>query len=286
MILYLISIVFGLIIMLSLIILILLFDQKAITRIKARITKVSPTAYSWKERFYGILDAINVPDQISNVVDRQMLVQAGIQMTHRQFLSMWWLLSLVGVFLGFLIIGFGVRALIGSLFLIAIILLFAIGPKLYLQYRIKARRIAVERSLPDFLDMLTLNLEVGIGFVPALKRINSGNSGVLGEEMGRALIQLELGFSRREALRELSDRIPSLDVANFVEATLLSERLGTSLARTMRVQANMQRSRRCQRAEIQARTAPIRIIPALVFFFLPGLLLIYLAPPIINFLLR
>ncbi len=71
-----------------------------------------------------------------------------------------------------------------------------------------------------------------------------------------------------------------------MEAILLSERLGTSLARTMRVQADMLRTRRRQRAEVKAQTAPIRIIPALVFFFLPSLLLIYLAPPIINFLFR
>jgi tight adherence protein C len=84
----------------------------------------------------------------------------------------------------------------------------------------------------------------------------------------------------------LAKRIPSGDVEHFVEAILLAERLGTSLARTMRIQSSLMRTRRRQRAEVQAQTAPIRIIPALVFFFLPSLLLIYLAPPIINFLLR
>ena len=110
--------------------------------------------------------------------------------------------------------------------------------------------------------------------------------GALGEEMRGALIQIELGFSRQEALEDLTKRIPSSDVNQFVEAILLSERLGTSLARTLRVQSNLLRTRRRQRAEVKAQTAPIRIIPALVFFFLPSLLLIYLAPPIINFLLR
>ena len=109
---------------------------------------------------------------------------------------------------------------------------------------------------------------------------------MLNKEVEVALLQIELGFSQREALQELAWRVPSPDVKSFVEAILLSERLGTSLARTMRVQASLLRSRRRQRAEVKAQTAPIRIIPALVFFFLPSLLLIYLAPPIINFLLR
>lgn len=87
-------------------------------------------------------------------------------------------------------------------------------------------------------------------------------------------------------MEELVKRIPSSDVEHFVEAINLSEHLGTSLARTLRVQANLLRTRRRQCAEVKAQTAPIRIIPALVFFFLPSLLLIYLAPPIINFLFR
>ena len=69
-----------------------------------------------------------------------------------------------------------------------------------------------------------------------------------------------------------------------MDAILISDRLGTSRARTIRIQAGLSRERRRQRAENQTRPTPIRIIPALVFFFLPGLLLIYLAPPIINFL--
>jgi len=99
-------------------------------------------------------------------------------------------------------------------------------------------------------------------------------------------MRMDLGFSRQEALREMTDRIPYSNLDQFVEAIILSERLGTSLAKTLRVQAKMLRTGRRQRAETRAQTAPIRIIPALVFFFLPSLLLIFLAPPILNLLLR
>lgn len=288
---YLISITFGLIIFLSLMILFLMDDHKAKIHINSilfhgKTRFPSPSSYPWKDKFYDFLEAMIIPDPISRAVDEQKVIWSGIQMTHHQYVSLWWLLSLSGIFLGFLTIWFVLGDLVGILLIIAMILLIAFGPNLYLQYRIRVRKKEVERSLPEFLDMLTLNIEVGISFIPALKRIHSGITGVLKDEVGRALIQMELGFSRQEVLGGLAKRIPSSDVANSMEAILLSERLGTSLARTIKVQSNMLRSRRHQRAEVQARTAPIRIIPALVFFFLPGLLLIYLAPPIINLLIH
>lgn len=284
-ILYLVSIIFGLIIFLVLISLISIEDQKAKIRIQFRLlSQDAPPPLTWKRRLIPYLDDIRLPDRISQIVDEQTVIWSGIQMTHHQFIVFWWLLSLMEVILGLIIIGIG--DLIGGLLSFAMILFLAVGPYLYLKYRVRERQRAVERSLPDFLDMLTFTVEAGLGLVPALKRVSKGFMGVLGEEMRKALVQIELGFSRREALDELGKRIPSSDVQQFVEAILLSERLGTSLARTMRVQANLLRTRRRQRAEIKAQTAPIRIIPALVFFFLPSLLLIYLAPPIINFLFR
>ena len=283
--LYLISIIFGLLIFLIMILLITLEDQKARIRNRSKLLsrEIHPHK-SWRQRIFPVLDAIKLPGRISQIIDDQTVIWSGIQMTHHQFLVSWWLLSLVGVLLGLIILGFGVS--IGYLLSFTLVLTLVISPYLYLKVRIRERQRAVERALPDFLDMLTFTVEAGLGLVPALKRVSKNFTGALGEEMRGALIQIELGFSRREALEDLTKRLPSSDVSQFVEAILLSERLGTSLARTMRVQANLLRTRRRQRAEVKAQTAPIRIIPALVFFFLPSLLLIYLAPPIINFLLR
>jgi tight adherence protein C len=240
----------------------------------------------WKERFRENLIVVKVPHKINHLVDEQELFWSGIQMTQHQFVSCWWLLILVGSILVLLMIGFGFRGFIGYIFLIILILLCALGPYLYLRLRIEVRTKELEKSIPDLLDMLTLAIEAGLGFIPALRRIQDFFIDVLGDELRRVLIQMDLGFSKQEALKELTNRLPSSNLNHFVEAILLSERLGTSLAKTMRVQANMLRARRRQKAEIQAQTAPIRIIPALVFFFLPSLLLIYLSPPIINFLLR
>lgn len=286
-ILYLLSIVFGLFIFLILGFLITERDQKARIRIQKRLLKPdAPSTVSRKRQFLKMLDDIKLPGPISRIMDEKTFIWSGIKMTRHQFLIIWWLVFLLVLFIGVITIGLGIGGINLKLLVISTLLIFIIGPYLYLRYRIRERERIVERSLPDFLDMLTFTVEAGLGLVPALERVSGGFIGVLGNEMRQALVRIELGFSRREALKGFADRIPSSDVGHFVEAILLSERLGTSLARTLRVQANLLRTRRRQRAEIKAQTAPIRIIPALVFFFLPSLLLIYLAPPIINFLFR
>ncbi len=202
MILYLISIVFGSIIFLSVITIFSIDDHTAKIHNKFRhFHKDIPPPIEWKERFCKFLDVIEVPDQFSRLVDEQKVIWSGIRITHHQYVSFWWLLILVGVFMGVLVIGFGFKELVRSLLSITLVLLFALGPNLYLQHRIRVRIKEVERSLPDFLDMLTLIIEAGLGFVPALKRMNNGIAGVLGVEIRRVLIQMDLGFSRREALR-------------------------------------------------------------------------------------
>lgn len=285
--LYLIAIVFGVMIFVVLISLNTILDQRAMIRTRIRfLLSDAPAPIPWKTRFLSFLDVVNAPGIFNQLVDEQTVIWSGIQMNHQQLTSIWWLLSLLGVVLGLIAVGFGSGNLLRGVLGFTLILIPVVGPYLYLKYRIRERELSVERGLPDFLDMLTFTVEAGLGFVPALQRVSKGYSGVLGKELQRVLVQIRFGFSRREALEELVKRIPSSDVEHFVEAINLSERLGTSLARTLRVQANLLRTRRRQRAEVKAQTAPIRIIPALVFFFLPSLLLIYLAPPIINFLFR
>lgn len=241
---------------------------------------------SWKQRFGTVLQSLRSPSFLEVWAQQNELQWAGISMTAEQYRALWWLILLLGIGLGFLIMvaqawrGFGVAVAV------LVMLVIAGSPYLYLHWRIRQRAHAITKSLPDFLDLLTFTVQAGLGFLPALQRVSASYPGPLGEELRRILMQIELGFSRSEALDEFVSRSPSADVHNFVEAVKLTEQLGTSLARTLRIQANILRLTRRQRAQASAQTAPIRIIPALVFFFLPSLLLIYLAPPMINFFMR
>ncbi len=286
-ILYLIAIVFSALICIVLLFLNTLFDHRAKIRVRKRFHfETKPDRFSWEEKIVSLLEAVKAPDFFDRLVNKEMVVHSGIRLNVEQYKSLWWILILMGTLLGMMSVFWGGRGIGRGILGLVLILFPSLGPYLVLKWRIREREREVTRTLPDFLDMLTFTVEAGLGFIPALKRVSRGYSGVLGEELQHVLVQIELGFPRREALEALVRRLPSSDVEHFVEAINLSEQLGTSLARTLRIQANLMRTRRRQRAEVKAQTAPIRIVPALVFFFLPSLLLVYLAPPIINFLFR
>ncbi|MBL7162244.1 MAG: type II secretion system F family protein [Anaerolineales bacterium] len=241
---------------------------------------------SWKQIFRAALGAVRPPPFLDAWVQPKELLWAGFHLDVGEYRAIWWLMVLFGIGVGLLIMVTKEWRGVSLVAALMVMLGIAGSPYLYLHWRMRRRARVIAKSLPDFLDLLTFTVQAGLGFTPALQRVSAGYPGPLGEELRRVLVQIELGFSRAEALDEFVSRSPSPEIQNFVEAVKLTEQLGTSLARTLRIQANMMRLTRRQRAQAAAQTAPIRIIPALVFFFLPSLLLIYLAPPIINFFMR
>jgi tight adherence protein C len=92
-------------------------------------------------------------------------------------------------------------------------------------------------------------------------------------------------LSRSATLVELGERVPSQDLNGFVASVRQADRLGTSLAKALRVQTGLLRARRRRRAQEASRRLPVLIIFPLVFFFLPALLIVYLAPPILHLFL-
>jgi tight adherence protein C len=159
------------------------------------------------------------------------------------------------------------------------------GPDIWLRWVTEKREREVDLALPDFLDRMSLGLDAGLSFQIALQRTAANFPGVLGEELRRMVRQLERGYSRPRALEELDERTPSQELRAFAAAVKQSERLGTSLARSFRVQTELLRARRRRRAQEASRRLPILIVFPLVVFFLPSLLIIYLAPPLLHLFL-
>ncbi len=263
-----------------------LIDHQARLRIRTRFLRSEKEEKNPRDDpCKTLLESLQPPEILRTLISQQEFIWADLILTYDQFLSMWWLgimISSAGI--GLLLIIPGASRMLKWM---AIPCLAAgSSPYLFLKWKIRERRKIVSRELANFLDLLTFTVEAGLGLVPALERIKESHTGLLQKEIVLLLEHLRLGFTRREALDDFARRLPSAEVHNLIEAIQLSNQLGTSLSRTLRVQSNLLQTRRYQRAELQAQTAPIRIIPALVFFFLPGLLLIYLAPPIINFFLQ
>lgn len=210
---------------------------------------------------------------------------AGLSWELREFAAARWALLWLGIVLAVMVGALRRWDLLGQFLAVLAAGGAYFGPGVWLQWRSERRRMEIDIALPDFLDRLALGLDAGLGFEVALRRTAHDFRGLLGENLRRLVRQLDRGHPRAEALRDMADRTPSDDLHAFVAAVQQSDRLGTSLARSLRVQTDLLRARRRRRAQEASRRLPILIIFPLVFFFLPALLIIYLAPPLLHLFL-
>jgi tight adherence protein C len=152
------------------------------------------------------------------------------------------------------------------------------GPKIWLSNRVKHRQKEILKSLPDAFDLITVCVEAGLGLEAALARVAEKVQGPFGEELAVCLREVSLGKLRRDALREMSDRIGVPDLSTFISAVIQAESMGTSIATVLRVQAEQMRTRRRQRAEKAAHQAPIKMMFPLVLCIFPTLFIVILGP--------
>jgi tight adherence protein C len=169
------------------------------------------------------------------------------------------------------------------------LLLFAIcalggfaGPDQVLNRRIADRVKAIERDLPDIIDLLVISIEAGMSFEAALGRVVEHVPGELSDEFGRMLQETRVGVSRHEAMLGLAERTDVDDLNSFILAMNQAESFGVSVARMLRVQADEMRSRRRQRAQEKAFAAPVKMVFPLVICIFPSIFVILLGPAAIN----
>lgn len=155
-------------------------------------------------------------------------------------------------------------------------------PILWLRSKTSKRQKDILRSLPDALDLLTICVEAGLGFDGAMTRVADKWDNELSRSFTRVIQELQLGKLRREALRDMADRVEVPDLTTFVAAIIQADQLGVSIARVLRIQSDQMRVRRRQRAEEQARSAGIKMLPAIVFFIFPAIFIILLGPAVIK----
>ncbi len=164
---------------------------------------------------------------------------------------------------------------------IVVVLFTALGfffPQLLLQSRINARQKDIRKAMPDALDLLTICVEAGLGFDAAMSKVSEKWETQLSVALLRAIREIQLGKPRREALKNMSDRIGIPEMTSFVAAVIQSEILGVSLAKVLRIQSDQMRVKRRQRAEEEAHQAPIKMIIPMALLTFPSIFIILLAP--------
>ncbi len=155
-------------------------------------------------------------------------------------------------------------------------------PNMIVSRNIKRRQRLVLNAMPDALDLLTICVEAGLGFDAAMKKVIEKWDNALSAAFARVLQEIQLGKLRREALRDMADRLGVAEMDSFVAAVIQSEQLGVSMARVLRVQADAMRVKRRQRAEENAQRAPIKMLLPMVFLIFPTIVLILLGPAVLQ----
>lgn len=155
-------------------------------------------------------------------------------------------------------------------------------PDTVINSRIRKRKEEVEKTLPDILDLLTVSVEAGLGFDGALMKVVEKSKGVLADEFVRVLQEAKMGKPRREALRDMADRIGVNDFYNFVGSIVLADQLGISIGNVLRLQSNEIRQKRRQRAEEKAMKAPVKMLIPMVLFIFPAIFVILLGPALLQ----
>lgn len=169
-------------------------------------------------------------------------------------------------------------------FLFAIILGYML-PEMWLLWKIKKRQRLLRLALPDGLDLLVICVEVGLGLDQSLLRVAQELRIVhpeLSEELQMVNLEMRVGKTRLDALRELARRTGLDELKSLVAMLIQTERFGTSIAQSLRIFSDELRTRRRQQAEEMSAKTTVKMVPPLVFFIFPALLVVVLGPAIIT----
>ena len=173
--------------------------------------------------------------------------------------------------IGLLVVGAAVAAAVG--FFLPDVLLYNAGIK---------RQDKIQKALPDALDLLTVCVEAGLGFDAALAQVARNTTGPLAAEFSRVLQEIQIGKSRSQALRAMTDRTTVPGLRSFVSALVQAGELGITIADVLREQAKEMRLRRRQRAEEKAQKVPVKILFPLVFCLFPSMFVVIIGPGVIS----
>ncbi|MBI4926637.1 MAG: type II secretion system F family protein [Anaerolineae bacterium] len=151
-------------------------------------------------------------------------------------------------------------------------------PQIWLTSRINRRQKEIRKSMPDALDLLTICVEAGLGFDAAMAKVAEKWESELSLAFARVIQEIQLGKIRREALRDMADRIGISEMTSFVAAVIQSEQLGVSMAKVLRIQSDQMRVRRRQAAEEEAHKAPVKMLIPMALLIFPSLIIVLMTP--------
>ena len=158
-------------------------------------------------------------------------------------------------------------------------------PRFILKRMIRDRQMRIRLGLPDALDLTVICVEAGLALDQALMRVGQDLHHAhpdLSDEFHFVNLEMRAGKPRAEALRNLVSRTGVDDIKSLVGTLVQTDRFGTSISQALRVHSDSLRTERRQRAEEQAAKTTIKMVPPLVLFVLPSIIIVSLGPALIE----
>lgn len=259
------------------------------TEIKDRTTGMAPTFTD-----QGIKGILTIP---AYFVDRALqkvqifpragldklkmkLITAGRPMTVSQFIALRMITILAFPF----VVSTVIVKPPPSYFMVA----FAAGfifPDFWLDKKIKKRQMQILKDLPHIIELMNICVCSGLDFMVAVTRVTKEfRPCPLVSELNIMIRELQMGSSRRDALKNFAQRINTSEISTFVLTLLQTDRMGTPIGKILKSQSSEIRIRRFQRGEEMALKAPIKLLFPLLFFIMPVVMVIVAGPILIQFL--
>lgn len=159
------------------------------------------------------------------------------------------------------------------------------APSLWLKLAISSRQDALNRAMPDALDLMVVCVEAGLGLDQAIARVGDEVKRAhpeLHDELNVLTLELRTGVTRQEALRNLAHRTNLEEVRNLVAILVQTDRFGTSIGQALRVHSDSMRTTRRLKAEEMAAKLPVKLLFPLIFFIFPSLFIVTVGPACIR----
>jgi tight adherence protein C len=185
--------------------------------------------------------------------------------------------------------GLGLGKLTQSLtvaLLLAVVLAVAgvVAPRAMLKSAIKEQRRRYSRALPDLIDFLVVVVEAGLGFDQAVERVIAKFDNALTAAFAQVMHEIELGRPRVEAYEAMGARSGVEALNTFIQTVLTSERMGTAMGATLRMQSDDVRWRRREKAREMGAKAALKMTVPMVIFIFPAIWVVLLGPALFAFL--
>lgn len=159
------------------------------------------------------------------------------------------------------------------------------GPNLFIRAKAESRRTEIVNGFPDCLDLMLVCVEAGLGLEATLDRVGremANTHPLVSEMLTETTLLMRAGASREDALRKLGQNSNVDEIRSFSTLLIQSDKLGTSLATTLRVYAAEMRESRRLRAEEKAHRLPVLLAIPLVVFMLPTMIGVLTLPAIVQ----